>query len=100
MPNRGEQKLPKLFKLGKYNIFFWSNENNEPVHIHIAKGRAIKYATKLWLVRNGGFVVAHNKGKIPQHELKDMMNVLSMYYLYICSEWKKYFKTEDIRFYC
>ncbi|MEG1947917.1 MAG: DUF4160 domain-containing protein, partial [Lachnospiraceae bacterium] len=22
-----------------YKIFFWSNENNEPIHIHIAKGK-------------------------------------------------------------
>jgi hypothetical protein len=56
-------------------------------------------ATKIWLTQNGGFVVAHNKSKISQHELNTVLDFLSVHYFYICSEWKRFFKT-DIKFYC
>lgn len=34
---------------------FWSNENSplEPVHVHIAEGRASANATKLWITSTG-----------------------------------------------
>lgn len=38
--------MPKiLFKKG-FNFFFYSNENNEPAHIHVSKGTA---DGKIWL---------------------------------------------------
>ena len=92
--------LPRLFKIGEYTIFFWSNEKGEPIHIHIAVGTPHENATKIWLTRNGGFVVAHNKGDIPSHKLNQLLDLLSVEYFYICSEWKKYFRVEDITFYC
>ncbi|WP_143758282.1 MULTISPECIES: DUF4160 domain-containing protein [Enorma] len=27
--------MPSLFLVGGYRSFFWSNENNEPVHVHV-----------------------------------------------------------------
>lgn len=40
--------MPKLFSVGPYSIYFWSNENDplEPIHVHISEGRATKNATK------------------------------------------------------
>ena len=31
-------KLPSLFEQYGYKIFFWSNENNEPIHVYVSKG--------------------------------------------------------------
>ena len=31
--------MPSLFQIGSYKVFFWSNENNEPIHIHVGKGK-------------------------------------------------------------
>ena len=31
--------MPRLFQIGSYKVFFWSNENNEPIHIHVGKGK-------------------------------------------------------------
>lgn len=91
--------MPKLFKIGKYSIFFWSNEAGEPIHVHISEGNASNNATKIWLTRKGGFVVAHNKSNIPKNELNVLLDLLLVHYFYICSEWTKHFK-EDIKFYC
>ena len=42
--------MPQIFRVGPYSIYFWSNENNplEPIHVHIAEGKATANATKVW----------------------------------------------------
>ena len=44
--------MPQIFRVGPYIIYFWSNENKplEPIHVHIAIGRATANATKIWIV--------------------------------------------------
>ncbi len=83
--------MPRLFKIGQYLIFFWSNENNEPIHVHVAITPS-ENATKVWLTKNGGCIVAHNKGRIPQQELYELLDIIST--------WKKHFNVETIGFYC
>ena len=41
--------MPQIFRVGPYSIYFWSNENNplEPIHVHIAEGKAAANATKV-----------------------------------------------------
>lgn len=31
--------MPNIFSTLGYHIYFWSNENNEPIHVHVSKGR-------------------------------------------------------------
>ncbi|MBQ8813590.1 MAG: DUF4160 domain-containing protein [Lachnospiraceae bacterium] len=31
--------MPSLFTVSGYKVYFWSNENNEPIHVHISKGK-------------------------------------------------------------
>ena len=40
-------KLPKLFMVSGYSVYFWSDENNEPIHVHVAKGKPIPNATNV-----------------------------------------------------
>ena len=42
--------MPQIFRIGSYIIYFWSNESDplEPVHVHIAEGKATVNATKIW----------------------------------------------------
>ena len=54
-------KLPNLFEVSGYKIFFWSNENNEPIHVHICKGKPSKNSTKIWLTKAGGAILATNR---------------------------------------
>ena len=41
--------MPQIFRVGPFSIYFWSNENNplEPIHVHIAEGKATANATKV-----------------------------------------------------
>ena len=67
--------MPKLFTVSGYTVYFWSNENNEPIHVHVSKGKPIPNATKIWLTKSGGCILANNGSKIPSKELSE---------LYIC----------------
>ena len=29
-------RLPKLFMVSGYTVYFWSNENDEPIHVYVA----------------------------------------------------------------
>ena len=31
--------MPKLFTVSGYIVYFWSNEEGEPIHVHVSKGR-------------------------------------------------------------
>lgn len=92
--------MPSLFKIGKYIIFFWSGDSEEPIHVHIAQNRPSENATKIWLTSTGGCIVSHNKSKIPQNELNDLLKVVSDQFFYICIQWKSYFDVDEIKFYC
>jgi hypothetical protein len=81
-------------------IFFWSNENNEPVHVHIGIVEASPNTTKVWLTKGGGCMLANNVGKIPKSDLNELLEFIQANYFRICSQWKKHFETNDLKFYC
>ena len=43
--------MPRVFKIGAYLVYFWSNEGDplEPIHVHIAEGVPSECTTKVWL---------------------------------------------------
>lgn len=96
----GEFKLPNLFTVSGYKIYFWSNENNEPIHVHVAKGKPVPNGTKIWLTRAGGCIIANNGSNISKKELNELMDFISAQFFLICAEWKKFFLVDEIKFYC
>ena len=48
-----------------YKIYIWSNEKDETILFHITKGNPSENDTKVWVLANGSFEIAHNKGRIP-----------------------------------
>ena len=92
--------MPKLYRIGQYIIFFWSNEDGEPIHVHIGIVEPSPTATKIWITKNGGCIIAHNKSKIPSKDLNHLLRIIQNDYFFICGEWKKFFDIDDIKFYC
>ncbi len=92
--------MPSIFELYGYKIYFWSNESNEPIHVHISKGRPVENATKVWLTKSGGCIVANNNSKIPNKDLNDIVESIISNYFYIVSKWKDTYQIEDVKFYC
>lgn len=96
----GGFRLPSLFTVSGYKVYFWSNENNEPIHVHVSKGKPSPNGTKLWLTRSGGCILASNGSRIPDAELNELMEFISAQFFLICREWKKFFLVDEIKFYC
>jgi len=92
--------LPSLFNVGGYKIYFWSNENNEPIHVHIGKGKPSPNATKVWITAKGGCIVANNSGHIPTADLNKLLEIIAAQSSTICTAWKKHFILNEIKFYC
>lgn len=92
--------MPQIFRIGSYIIYFWSNENDplEPVHVHIAEGRASASATKIWITSSGKALLCHNMSRIPQNILKNMMRFIEANSSTIIDKW--YGQFGEIRYYC
>ena len=83
-----------------YKIYFWSNENDEPIHIHISKGNPTSNSTKIWLTKSGGTIVANNKSNVPMNDLKKILMVVNDNYFLILAKWRNYFEGQELKFYC
>lgn len=92
--------MPQLLRIGPYIIYFWSNENSplEPVHVHIAEGRASANATKLWITSTGKAMICNNNSQIPERILRKLQRVIEANSEMIVEEWLVHFG--EIRYYC
>ena len=92
--------MPQIFRVGPYSIYFWSNENNplEPIHVHIAEGKATANATKVWITSTGKTILSHNKSQIPVRTLKKLMRSSEANSGQIIEKWIEQFG--EIRYYC
>ena len=93
-------KLPSLFTVSGYRVFFGSNEEGEPIHVHVCKGKPSPNATKLWLTKSGRCIVASNGSGIPEKELRELTEFISAQFFMISAKWKEFFVTDEIKFYC
>ena len=100
MLNMGVYLLPKLYRIGQYVVFFWSNENNEPIHVHIGIVNPSQNATKVWLTKSGGCIVSHNKSNIPSNDLNHLLRVIQNDHSIICNKWNEFFDIDETVFYC
>lgn len=92
--------MPNIVELMGYKVYFWANENHEPIHVHISKGKPTKNSTKIWLTKTGGCVVANNKSRIPEKDLNILIEAISLYYFQIIAKWKTVYNTNEVKFYC
>ena len=82
--------MPKIYTYLGYVISIWQSENGEPIHVHVSKGRATANATKIWILRNGDVAIAHNKSRIPEHELDLVCKFIKLNYINIVNFWSAY----------
>lgn len=56
--------------------------------MHIVKGKPVANSTKVWLTKAGGCVVANNNSKIPEKDLRELLDTITSIYFVIIAEWK------------
>lgn len=83
--------MPILYELYGYKIFFRANETNEPVHVHVAKGKQSGDATKIWLPPESNPILANNNSRIPQKDLTRILKAVALERNNIIARWYDYF---------
>lgn len=90
--------MPRLFKLLGYSVYFWMNENNEPVHVHVSKANPTANATKLWITKDHTVMLCHNRSRIPSKDLAKIIDAVAFMSINICESWVLTFGYID--YYC
>lgn len=86
--------MPVLFEKNGYYIYFWLNENNEPIHFHISRGKPTENATKVWILKSGGLLLAHNRSRINTNDLGKILRYMQNNTGTVITEWKSRFGYE------
>ncbi len=92
--------MPQELKIGPYTVYFWSNENDplEPIHVHIAEGRAVPNGTKVWITSTGRTLLCNNNARIPKRILDRLLKIVEANSSKIVEDWITHFG--EIRYYC
>ena len=92
--------MPQVFRIGPYIVYFWSNENDplEPVHVHIANGRATANGTKVRITSSGMALLCNNNARIPAPILRDLLRIIEANSTVVVQKWINHFG--QIEYYC
>ena len=77
--------MPNVLFINGFRFFFYSNENDEPAHVHITKGNA---NGKVWLEPN--IAIAYMYG-FTNAEQKNIMEIIGDNYATLINKWNEYF---------
>lgn len=77
--------MPTLLVERGFRFFFYSNENNEPVHVHVLKGDS---NGKIWL--EPSIEVAYFIG-FTNAEQKDILGIINVNFEQFKKKWYEYF---------
>ncbi len=92
--------MPQIFRIGAYIVYFWANEGEprEPLHVHIAEGKPVPNATKIWITETGKALLCHNNSKFSEKKLTAFMRFIEANSETIKEEWMSLFG--EVRYYC
>ena len=77
--------MPNVLLINGFRYFFYSNENNEPAHVHVTKGNA---DGKVWLAPV--IVIAYMYG-FTNAEQKDIMEIIEINLATFINKWNEHF---------
>jgi hypothetical protein len=77
--------MPTVLRIGSFRFHFYSDERNEPPHIHVATPDA---ECKFWL---SPILLARNKG-VPQHVVREMERLVFEHQAELMNAYEKFHK--------
>jgi hypothetical protein len=77
--------MPTLLLISGFRFFFYSNENNEPAHVHVTKGSA---NAKIWLLPNTEIAYMH---EFTHSEIIVIMEMIDTYSETFKAKWNEHF---------
>lgn len=81
--------MPTILLIFGWRVFFYSNEGNEPVHVHAQKG---DMECKFWLNVDTFEITEAFSYNISQPSKREIRKIIFEHFDYIVSEWKAHFK--------
>jgi len=76
--------MPTISTHGSYRFFFYSNEGDEPPHVHVQQGKKM---AKFWLTPVS---VANYRG-FAQHEINELRRIVARDQTEFLREWNDFF---------
>ena len=76
--------MPTVAKIGPYRFFFYSNENDEPPHVHVKQGSSL---AKFWLSP----VELASSNRFAAHELREIERIVREWRTRFVEAWDDYF---------
>ena len=81
--------MPTILMINGWRFFFYSNEGNEPIHIHCQKGgKECKY----WLNRKDFDIEEAYSYNLNSTDKRDVKKIIFEYFELIEKEWDKFQK--------
>jgi len=77
--------MPTVLIVRGYRFFFWSNENDEPMHVHVEKGGS---EGKIWLMPRIRVAYIHG---FTMKEQKVIIDIVAQNILTLKQKWDEYF---------
>ena len=77
--------MPTIFIINGFRFFFYSSENDEPVHVHITKGNA---NGKVWLEPEISIAYMH---EFTTRETRQIMEIITDEIVTLKKKWNDYF---------
>ncbi|HPS58006.1 MAG TPA: DUF4160 domain-containing protein [Spirochaetota bacterium] len=79
--------MPTILYLYGWRFFFYSNERNEPVHIHCQKGEK---DVKFWIIEKKFDIVEDYSYNLSDSDKRVVRKIIFENFDYIVDEWKKF----------
>ncbi len=81
--------MPTILLLYGWRIFFYSNENNEPVHVHVQKGEC---EGKYWLEVELFEIREAFAFNMSPKDKREVRKIIFEHFDYIIEQWEQYQK--------
>jgi len=78
--------------MGKYRVHFWSNEGNDPVHVHVTKSIPSAQDARFWLYDDGsvGYDPKSGNKTIDKGDETAIEKQLALKHAYLHSRYLRY----------
>jgi hypothetical protein len=84
--------MPTILMILGWRVFFYSNEGNEPIHVHCQKGDA---EAKYWIDVDGFEAIEAYAYNLSPADKRTVRKIIFQHFDYIVTEWNKFLETRN-----
>ena len=81
--------MPTILYIFGWRLFFYSNENNEPIHVHAEKG---DMECKFWILADEVEIKEAFSYNLTPSSKKEIKKIIYQHFDLIVDAWNNYFK--------